>query len=62
MEYNIYFTKHCVELDVAEESNKEALVAAFFNTFNNPDGFIKYFAKTCAILPNEIKYIDDESN
>ena len=62
MEYNIYFSKHCVELDVTEESNKDTLVSEFFNTFKNPDEFIKYFAKTCMILPNEIKYIEDENN
>ena len=34
----------------------------FFNTFKSPDEFIKYFAKTCIILPNEIKYIEDDNN
>lgn len=62
MEYNIYFSKHCVELNSTKESNKDTLVSEFFNTFNSFDEFIKYFAKTCIILPNEIKYIEDENN
>lgn len=62
MEYNIYFSKHCVELNATKESNKDTLVSEFFNTFNSFDEFIKYFAKTCIILPNEIKYIENENN
>ena len=62
MEYNIYFSKHCVELNATKESNKDTLVSEFFILFKSYDEFIKYFAKTCIILPNEIKYIEDENN
>lgn len=62
MEYNIYFSKHCVELNATKESNKDTLVSEFFNTFKSFDEFIKYFVKTCIILPNEIKYIENENN
>lgn len=57
MQYNVYFTNLCVDLNVNKGASKEDLLKAYLMSVGGPEGLLNKFFNKCIILPNEIKEV-----
>ena len=60
MEYNIYFNRLCIELDVSTEPTREQLITAFVNKVGGPESLLNLFIKKCVIVPNDVQDVNVE--